>query len=356
MQSNDPNDIERKAILVDVNVACRTTLDILNDHFCFDKMDSGILVAHKHEVPVLSFTSDCVSMFSVQAREANVTVTIANSGEESYLSHGTSPLLDNDTVIFDRFKMDQVLRKLISNALKFTPRGGSVVVTATFVSDFGGMNVPLIDQLTSNVADHESSLVSQSMTSDGGKSLISLRIFFSNILRNKRRVYSPTDLDANPPLSVSGGLNIILKDSGCCMLDKDYSRLFDEIVQFSPEVPQAGGGSGLGLWIRKGIMDMHQGEISVRSEGLGYGSTFTVELPMQRVIRTTDTVAPLDRSMRRSNYISNSMPSLSLPQGATCSHFGSTNQLRTEDLITPVYQPLIVDNSPLNRKMLLRIF
>ena len=266
-------------------MACRTTLDILNDHFCFDKMDNGILVAHKHEVPVLSFTSDCVSMFSVQAREANVTVTIANSGEESSLSHETSPLLGNDTVIFDRFKMDQVLRKLISNALKFTPRDDSVVITATFVSDFGGMNVPLIDQLTSNVGDHESSLVNQSMTSDGGKCLISSRIFFSNILRNKRRVYSTTDLDINPPLSVRGRLIIIVKDSGCGMLEKDYSRLFNWIVQFSPEVLQAGGGSGLDLWITKGIVDLHQGEISVHSVGLGYGSSFTVELPVTQLLR-----------------------------------------------------------------------
>ena len=348
--SNDPNDIERREILVDVNVACRTTLDILNDLLCFDKMESGILVAHKHEVPALSFISDCVDMFSAQAREANVTVTFANSGGVSSLSHGTSPLLGDDTVIIDRFKMDQVLRNLISNALKFTPRGGSVVVTATFANDSTEMHVPLIDQLTSNVGDPESSTVSQPMTSDGAKSLISPRGFFSSILRNQRRVYSTTDLSILPPLSVRGRLIIDVKDSGTGMLEKDYSRLFKEIVQFSPEVLQAGGGSGLGLWITKGIVDLHQGEISVHSEGLGYGSTFTVELPMERVIRTTDTVAPLDRSMRRSNYISNSMPSLSLPQGV-----GNTNQLVIKESITPVYQLLIVDDSPLNRKMLQRI-
>jgi hypothetical protein len=42
----------------------------------------------------------------------------------------------------------------------------------------------------------------------------------------------------------------------------------------------AGGGSGLGLWITKGIVDMHGGRISVHSAGEGRGCTFTVRLPM----------------------------------------------------------------------------
>lgn len=35
----------------------------------------------------------------------------------------------------DKFKMDQVIRNLISNALKFTPSGGSVSVTVSFGFD-----------------------------------------------------------------------------------------------------------------------------------------------------------------------------------------------------------------------------
>jgi hypothetical protein len=36
----------------------------------------------------------------------------------------------------------------------------------------------------------------------------------------------------------------------------------------------------LGLWITKGIVDMHGGRISVHSAGEGRGCTFTVRLPM----------------------------------------------------------------------------
>ena len=42
---------------------------------------------------------------------------------------------------------------------------------------------------------------------------------------------------------------------------------------------QAGGGSGLGLFISKGIVDAHNGQMSLFSEGLGRGSTFTVTIP-----------------------------------------------------------------------------
>src|SRR5690606_37023180 len=43
-------------------------------------------------------------------------------------------------------------------------------------------------------------------------------------------------------------------------------------------VPHSGAGLGLGLTICKTLVDMHGGRLRVRSEGLGKGSVFTVEL------------------------------------------------------------------------------
>lgn len=37
---------------------------------------------------------------------------------------------------------------------------------------------------------------------------------------------------------------------------------------------------GLGMMITKALVDLHRGHVSVRSEGLGLGSTFTLTLPL----------------------------------------------------------------------------
>jgi CheY-like chemotaxis protein len=79
-----------------------------------------------------------------------------------------------------------------------------------------------------------------------------------------------------------GHLRITVTDNGAGISPEDQKRLFTEIVQFRPEVLQGGGGSGLGLLITKGIVDLHGGRISVHSEGEGKGTTFTVEIPMSR--------------------------------------------------------------------------
>ena len=340
-----------------MNVACRTTLDILNDLLCFDKMESGILVVHKHEVPVLSFISDCVGMFSAQAKEANVTISYKNSDDDGNLTSIVSPLHENDTVFIDKFKMDQVLRNLISNALKFTPRGGSVTVTCTFVPESSRLRIPS-DHLVPERPDSEFLTINQFGASgvsghpSGQKSFMSMPMILSSPIR----IYSSSEEFTEAPICIKGRLIIIVKDSGTGMLEKDYSRLFKEIVQFNPEVLQAGGGSGLGLWITKGIVDLHQGEISVYSEGLGYGSSFTVELPMERILMSRGTAvssAPVahvsSRSVERFMYI---------PPATVCSRTDDAT-IASQSVVDDqrkVYHLLIVDDSPLNRKMLLRTF
>ena len=54
---------------------------------------------------------------------------------------------------------------------------------------------------------------------------------------------------------------------------------------------------GFGLFISKGIVDLHHGEIRVFSKGEGTGCTFTVDLPMTRKI---EPIAVVNRMRRRS--------------------------------------------------------
>jgi signal transduction histidine kinase len=56
-------------------------------------------------------------------------------------------------------------------------------------------------------------------------------------------------------------LVIEVSDIGAGMSKADQARLFHEIVQFHPEILQNGGGSGLGIWISKKIVDLHGGKL-----------------------------------------------------------------------------------------------
>ena len=50
-------------------------------------------------------------------------------------------------------------------------------------------------------------------------------------------------------------------DNGAGISASDQKKLFNQVVQFRPEILQHGGGSGLGLWICKGIVDLHGGKL-----------------------------------------------------------------------------------------------
>lgn len=78
-----------------------------------------------------------------------------------------------------------------------------------------------------------------------------------------------------------GHLEVSVKDSGAGMTKAQLDKLFKSAgVQFNANALQGGGGTGLGLYISKGIMEQHGGTLSVDSKGLDMGTTFTLSLPM----------------------------------------------------------------------------
>jgi signal transduction histidine kinase len=79
-ESKDPKDIERYETLRDVNLSCTAAVDILNDLLCYEKLQSGMLDLHKEHVTVDLLLRECVSMFSVQARDCGVDINLTCAG------------------------------------------------------------------------------------------------------------------------------------------------------------------------------------------------------------------------------------------------------------------------------------
>jgi signal transduction histidine kinase/CheY-like chemotaxis protein len=352
--SNDPKDIERYDTLCDVNMSCTAAVDILNDLLCYEKLESGILELHKEEIVVAAYLKDRISMFSAQARECGVTISTVTDAADRDIEATpdgydgkilSKSLLPTDSIFADKFKMDQVIRNLISNALKFTPRGGVVTIKATFVHD-------------------RSRFENKSKRSVKNKS-ISLR----NLIRNPSSVasYPNYPIPSPIPSPVSGKLIVVVTDTGAGISKENQARLFNEIVQFNPEKLQAGGGSGLGLWITQEILNLHDGSISVSSEGEGMGSSFTFEMPMTRCPplllqtshRSKARIPPLSSPSREASTTEEEHSPVTQTSIRLCNELpppvsgvDNADSFSCPEDAAPMFEVLVVDDSRLCRKML----
>ena len=83
-------------------------------------------------------------------------------------------------------------------------------------------------------------------------------------------------------------LRIDVNDEGLGIPPSEQSRIFEKFYRLDAEMTRGVGGSGLGLYISREIVEQMGGLLSVRSRR-GAGSTFTVTLPR------TPVAAPLAR-------------------------------------------------------------
>jgi PAS domain S-box-containing protein len=109
---------------------------------------------------------------------------------------------------------------------------------------------------------------------------IRLEQVFFNLLSNASK-YSPE----HAPIHVSAGLEhgramFRVRDEGAGIEASMLTRVFDLFLQADQSLDRPQGGLGIGLTIVKRVVELHGGRVEARSEGLGRGSEFVVELPL----------------------------------------------------------------------------
>ena len=79
-----------------------------------------------------------------------------------------------------------------------------------------------------------------------------------------------------------GRLRLEVQDDGLGLTPEQQAQLFQPFVRLhDPQHPDTIRGTGLGLYISKGMVELHGGSIGVASDGPGKGSVFWFELPAQ---------------------------------------------------------------------------
>lgn len=198
--------IEEKLLVDDylkkIATSSNHLLSLINDVLDMSRIESGKVKIISSEVELSEIIDDINTIINTSAdsKKLNMKVSVHN--------------IVNNVIIADKLRVNQVLLNILSNAIKFTPEGGSVSVDVTQKTD-----------APEGFADY---------------------IF-------------------------------CIKDTGIGMSEEFKKHIFEAFSREETSTVSGILGTGLGMAITKNIVDMMNGSISVNSKQ-GKGSEFIVEL------------------------------------------------------------------------------
>ncbi len=176
-----------------IRAAARQADGLIQDLQDVSRISAGRLRVEQRRVSLAAIVNESGDIFAPAIAEAGL--TFSRQIDASLTS-----------VVADKGRLQQVLSNLLANAVRFTPRGGSIVLSLS---------------------------------------------------------------------ATETHVRVAVRDTGPGVATEDVPRLFERYWQ-APRLLRAG--SGLGLYISRGIIEAHGGEIGVNSQ-LGEGSEFWFLLP-----------------------------------------------------------------------------
>ncbi|HZU70535.1 MAG TPA: ATP-binding protein [Ktedonobacteraceae bacterium] len=180
---------------------------LVEDLLLVSRADAGQMRLNRELTSIREIVANAVEELELMAKDnaINIEVDIAH---------------DFPSIYADPVRIQQVLRNLLSNSLRFTPQGGIVTIAA--------------------------------------------------------RVISRTSPDS--PEEQEKVVEVEVRDTGYGIAPEHQQRIFERFYQALPSETGRSGGQGLGLAIVKMIVELHDGQVMVESAP-GQGSVFKFTLP-----------------------------------------------------------------------------
>jgi PAS domain S-box-containing protein len=204
-ESVGPLTDKQRRYISNVLVSGRNLLQLINDILDLSKVEAGRMEL----VP---------SRFEVPPALEQVRAIVAALADRKHLTVDLDAPASLPLLHADQAKFKQIMYNLLGNAIKFTPDGGRVTVSA--------------------------------------------------------RVIHPTGNG-----TAGECLEVAVADTGIGIAAEHLGRIFGEFEQVNADPTHGQEGTGLGLALTSKLVELHGGRISVESE-LGRGSTFRFSLPL----------------------------------------------------------------------------
>ena len=109
---------------------------------------------------------------------------------------------------------------------------------------------------------------------------IRLAQVFGNLINNSCKYSDPNGRIWLTVEQNGDEASVSVKDTGVGIPAKMLPNIFEMFTQVDQSLERSQGGLGIGLALVQRLVEMHGGSVSVKSDGPGKGSEFTVRLPM----------------------------------------------------------------------------
>lgn len=207
---------------------------LINQLLDMRRIELGVTRLHLINGNFFEYLSETFNSFDYLAKKQKITYTLQ-------LPDGTN------IVPFDRDIVEKILYNTISNAFKYTPEGGRIILSVTPGSPGSQFFRPINPELLSN----------QIFRIDSH----SIRLF------NSKNFGIPTDW-----------LEITVTDSGIGIPSEKLPLIFDRFYRIEDSGISKISGTGIGLSLTREMVLLHRGEIIIESRP-GMGTSICIAIP-----------------------------------------------------------------------------